>query len=134
MNIQVYWDGNSGVIEYNSDRLNLTSKPNISSVNFDVLNFSEDDNIRIKVYQNKTMELTSEEITTIKAFAKTNAKPVNTLDSAIAQHNVAPDAHHDIRVKIEELSAAIAQLSALYSQAMAMSAVEEPNEREDQYA
>ena len=80
------------------------------------------------------MELTSEEITTIKAFAKTNAKPVDTFDSAIAQHNVAPDAHHDIRVKIEELSAAVAQLSALYSQAMAMSAMEEPNECEDQYA
>ena len=37
-------------------------------------------------------------------------------------------------MKIEELSAAIAQSSALYSQAMAMPAMEEPNECEDQYA
>ena len=37
-------------------------------------------------------------------------------------------------MKIEELSAAIAQLSALYSQVMAMSTMEEPNECEGQYA
>lgn len=115
MNIQVYWDGNSGAIEYNSDRLNLVSKPNINSVNFDVIAYSEDDNMQTKVYQNKTAELTPEEITTIQAFAKVNAKPASTLESLVEQHNVAPDAHHDIRVQLSEHAEAIHQVATVWT-------------------
>lgn len=115
MNIQVYWDGNSGAIEYNSDRLNLTSKPNINNVNFDVLAYSEDDEMHNKVFNNKTAELTPEEITTIKAFAKVNAKPASTLESLVEQHNVAPDAHHDIRVQLSEHAEAIHQVATVWT-------------------
>lgn len=115
MNIQVYWDGNSGAIEYNSDRLNLTSKPNINGVNFEVLAYSEDDNMHNKVFNNKTAELTPEEITTIQAFAKVNAKPASTLESLVEQHNVAPDAHHDIRVQLSEHAEAIHQVATVWT-------------------
>lgn len=115
MNIQVYWDGNSGAVEYNSDRLNLTSKPNISAVDFDILAYSEDDNMRNKVYSGKTAELSPEEVTSIQAYAKTNAKPSSTLDSLVEQHNVAPNAHHDIRVQLSNLHEAIHEVATVWT-------------------
>lgn len=115
MNIQLYWDGNSGAIEYNNLRLNIMSKPNIKDVSFDVMNYSEDDSISTKTLNNVTHELTPEEINSVKDYAKNNAKPVSTLDSLVEQHNVAPDAHHDIRVELSEVSEAIHQVATVWT-------------------
>lgn len=115
MNIQVYWDGNSGAVEYNSDRINLTSKPNIKGVEFTVLNYSEDDNISTKVLNNSAHTLTPEEVNIVKEYAKNNAKPVSTLSSLVEQHNVAPDAHHDIRVQLSDISEATHQVATVWT-------------------
>lgn len=70
MNIQVYWDGNVGVCEYESRKSFFTTKPDIPTVTFDVIVHSEDNNVTKKIYANITSELTPEEVTAIKQFAK----------------------------------------------------------------
>lgn len=115
MNIQVYWDGNSGAIEYNFNRLSITSKPDIKGVSFNVLNYSEDDNINTKVLNNVTEELTPEEINIIKEYAEANAKPTNSLATLIKEHNADPSAHHDIRVQLSDISEAIHQVATVWT-------------------
>jgi hypothetical protein len=70
MNIQVYWDGNVGACEYENRKAFFTAKPDITTVTFDVIVYSEDNNVTKKIYANITSELTSEEVTAIKQFAK----------------------------------------------------------------
>ena len=70
MNIQVYWDGNVGVCEYENRKAFFTTKPDIPTVTFDVLVYSEGNSVTKKIYANITSELTSEEVTAIKQFAK----------------------------------------------------------------
>lgn len=69
MNIQVYWDGNVGACEYENHKAFFTTKPNIPKVTFDVIVYSEDNNVTKKVYANITSELTPEEVTAVKQFA-----------------------------------------------------------------
>ena len=69
MNIQVYWDGNVGACEYENHKAFFTTKPNIPKVTFDVILYSEDNNVTKKVYANITSELTPEEVTAVKQFA-----------------------------------------------------------------
>lgn len=70
MNIQVYWDGNVGACEYENHKAYFTKKPNIPTVTFDVIVYSEDNKVTNKIYANITSELTSKEVTAIKQFAK----------------------------------------------------------------
>lgn len=70
MNIQVYWDGNVGACEYENHKAFFTTKPNIPKVTFDVIVYSEDNNVTNKIYVHITSELTSEEVTAIKQFAE----------------------------------------------------------------
>lgn len=70
MNIQVYWDDKVGACEYENRKEFFTTKPNIPTVTFDVIAYSEDNNVTKKIYVNITSELTSEEVTAIKQFAK----------------------------------------------------------------
>lgn len=69
MNIQVYWDGNVGACEYENRKAFFTTKPDIPTVTFDVLVYSEDNNVTKKIYANITGELTPEEVTAVKQFA-----------------------------------------------------------------
>lgn len=69
MNIQVYWDGNVGACEYENHKAFFTTKPDIPTVTFDVIVYSEDNNVTKKIYANITSELTSEEVTAVKQFA-----------------------------------------------------------------
>lgn len=48
----------------------FTTKPDIPTVTFDVIVYSEDNSVTKKIYANITSELTSEEVTAIKQFAK----------------------------------------------------------------
>lgn len=48
----------------------FTTKPDIPTVTFDVIVYSEDNSVTKKIYANITSELTSEEATAIKQFAK----------------------------------------------------------------
>lgn len=70
MNIQVYWDGNVGACEYENRKTFFTTKLNIPTVTFDVIVYSEDNNVTKKIYANITSELTSNEVTAIKQFAE----------------------------------------------------------------
>lgn len=69
MNIQVYWDGNVGACEYENRKAFFTTKPNIPTVTFDVLVYSEDNNVTKKIYTNAISDLTPDEVTAIKQFA-----------------------------------------------------------------
>lgn len=69
MNIQVYWDGNVGACEYENHKVFFTTKPDIPTVTFDVIVYSEDNNVTKKIYDNITSDLTSEEVTAVKQFA-----------------------------------------------------------------
>lgn len=70
MNIQVYWDGNVGACEYENHKVFFTTKPNIPTVTFDVLVYSEVNNVTKKIYTNAISDLTPDEVTAIKQFAK----------------------------------------------------------------
>ena len=77
MNIQVYWDGNVGACEYKNHKAFFTTKPNIPKVTFDVIVYSEGNNVTKKIYANITSELTSEEVTAVKQFAKAHKGSTN---------------------------------------------------------
>ena len=62
--------GNVGACEYENRKAFFTTKPDIPTVTFDVLVYSEDNSVTKKIYANITSELTSEEVTAIKQFAK----------------------------------------------------------------
>lgn len=69
MNIQVYWDGNVGACEYENHKEFFTTKPDIPKVTFDVIVYSEDNNVTKKINANNPSSLTPEEITAVKQFA-----------------------------------------------------------------
>lgn len=69
MNIQVYWDGNVGACEYENHKAFFITKPDIPTVTFDVIVYSEDNNVTKKIYANIISDLTSEEVTAVKQFA-----------------------------------------------------------------
>lgn len=58
-----------GIVDENRKAF-FTTKPDIPKVTFDVIVYSEDNNVTKKIYANITSELTSEEVTAIKQFAK----------------------------------------------------------------
>lgn len=76
MNIQAYWDGNSGAVEYENRRNLFTTKLAIPMVDFDTLVYSEDDNVSLKSKGTTVTPLTTEEITAVKQFANTHATNV----------------------------------------------------------
>lgn len=77
MNIQVYWDGNVGACEYENRKAFFTTKPNIPKVTFDVLVYSEDNNVTKKIYTNAISDLTPDEVTAIKQFANPHKGSTN---------------------------------------------------------
>lgn len=77
MNIQVYWDGNVGACEYENHKVFFTMKPNIPTVTFDVLVYSEDNNVTKKIYTNAISDLTHDEVTAIKQFANPHKGSTN---------------------------------------------------------
>lgn len=77
MNIQVYWDGNVGACEYENRKAFFTTKPNIPTVTFDVLVYSEDNNVTKKIYTNAISDLTPDEVTAIKQFANPHKGSTN---------------------------------------------------------
>lgn len=105
MNIQVYWDGNSGSTEYESRRALLTGKPNIPTVTFDSLVYSEDDGVFLKVHEGVTKPLTSEEKVAVKQYANVTSTEVSSpiYDDIIAKHNTSGNAHADIRAKLASI-------------------------------
>lgn len=116
MNIQVYWDGNVGACEYETRKGFFTSKPNIPTVTFDTLVYSEDDKVATKIVGTTPSELTPEEITAVKQFANANSVEVPSTDKvSIDKHNTDPTAHHDIRVAISNLNEYAHQVASVWS-------------------
>lgn len=72
MNIQVYWDGNSGAVEYDTDRYVTTARPDDIGVAFDTISFSDDDGIAEKVLNRKVLKLSEEEKQACRTFAGTS--------------------------------------------------------------
>lgn len=116
MNIQVYWDGNVGACEYEDRKGFFTVKPNIPTVTFDTLVYSEDDNVTKKIYNNNLSDLTTQEITAIKQFANANSVEVPSTDKvSIDKHNTDPQAHHDIRVALSTLNKYAHKVASVWS-------------------
>lgn len=116
MNIQVYWDGNVGACEYEDRKGFFTVKPNIPTVTFDTLVYSEDDNVTKKIYNNNPSNLTAQEITAIKQFANANSVEVPSTDKvSIDKHNTDPQAHHDIRVALSTLNEYAHKVASVWS-------------------
>lgn len=116
MNIQVYWDGNVGACEYEDRKGFFTVKPNIPTVTFDTLVYSEDDNVTKKIYNNNLSNLTTQEITAIKQFANANSVEVPSTDKvSIDKHNTDPQAHHDIRVALSTLNEYAHKVASVWS-------------------
>lgn len=116
MNIQVYWDGNVGACEYEDRKGFFTVKPNIPTVTFDALVYSEDDNVTKKIYNNNPSNLTAQEITAIKQFANANSVEAPSTDKvSIDKHNTDPQAHHDIRVALSTLNEHAHKVASVWS-------------------
>lgn len=73
-NIQFYWDGNVGAVEYDVRRTLFTTKPSVPDVSFDTIVYSEDDKVAKKILNDTLSDLTDAEIATIKLFANASAK------------------------------------------------------------
>ena len=104
MNIQFYWDGNSGAIEYETRKQLYTEKPVVPTVSYDAIVYSEDDHVATKILSNVTHELTPEEIVAIKQFCNANAVEQPYVPSEqVDLHNRDPQSHADIRAKLAEV-------------------------------
>ena len=103
MNIQCYWDGNSGAVVYEERSKTYTSKMTIPNVTFDRLNYSEDDNVKVKAVGKTLSTLTSEEIEAIQQFANSEAIAQPLTPAEIEDHNTDPTAHPDIRQELSEV-------------------------------
>ena len=103
MNIQCYWDGNSGSVVYESRSKTYTSKMAIPNVTYDRLVYSEDDEVAVKAIGKTISNLTSEEIQAIKQFADSEAQDQPLVPGDIEAHNSDPTAHPDIRQELSEI-------------------------------
>lgn len=103
MNIQCYWDGNSGSVVYESRSKTYTSKMTIPDVTYDRLVYSEDDEVAVKAIGKTISNLTSEEIESIKQFADSEAQDQPLVPGDIEVHNSDPTAHPDIRQELSEI-------------------------------
>lgn len=116
MNIQVYWDGNVGACEYEDRKGFFMAKPNIPTVSFDTLVYSEDDNVAKKISANKPSDLNSDEITAVKQFANAHSVEVPSTDKvSIDKHNTDPNSHHDIRVALSTLNEYAHKVASVWS-------------------
>lgn len=115
-NIQLYWDGSSGVCEYGTKKKFFNTKPTISTIEFSTIVYSEEDEIAFRVYNGVTSELTEEEITTVKLFCEANATDaIDTSSDALEAHNVDTTAHHDLRVQLSNLHEFAHQVASVWS-------------------
>lgn len=103
MNIQCYWDGNSGSVVYENKYKTYTSKMNIPNVTYDRITYSEDDEVAVKAIGKTMSNLTSEEIQAIKQFAESEARDQPLASGDIEKHNSDPTAHPDIRQELSEI-------------------------------
>nr|DAU05949.1 MAG TPA: hypothetical protein [Caudoviricetes sp.] len=89
MNIQVYWNGNVGAVEYDVRRTLFTTKPSVPDVSFDTIVYSEDDKVAKKILNDTLSDLTDAEIATIKLFAKASAQevPSGSISNLLDEHN-----------------------------------------------
>lgn len=118
-NIQLYWDGNTGLAEYETRKTFLTTKPTIPTVSFDYIIYSETDNVKRKVYNGVRYELTDDEVDFIKAYCNSHAINTNTsletLSGLITDHNSSTTAHHDIRVQLSNLHEFAHRVASVWS-------------------
>lgn len=116
VNIQLYWDGSSGVCEYGTKKKFFNTKPSISTISFSIIVYSEEDNVAFKVYNGVTSELTDEEITTVKLFCEANATDaIDTSSTALDAHNADTTAHQDIRTQLSNLNEFTHQVASVWS-------------------
>lgn len=104
MNVQFYWDGNSGLCEYEERKTFYTEKPVVPTFDYDIVAYSEDDKLGRKVYQGVRTALTEDEIALIKVFCNANAQVYQGAVADIEAHNNNTTAHHDIRVQLSNLN------------------------------
>ena len=103
MNVQCYWDGNSGAVVYEERYKTFTSKMTIPNVTYDRLTYSQDDNVATKAIGKEISTLTSEEIQAITQFANEQAQDQSLAAGDLEAHNSDPTAHPDIRQELSEL-------------------------------
>lgn len=83
MNVQVYWDGNSGAVEYGSKRSVLTARP-VVGVSFDTISFSDDDLLAEKVLNHQVITLSEVEKSTLRSYAGAYTAP-SAIDKSIEE-------------------------------------------------
>lgn len=83
MNVQVYWDGNSGAVEHGSKRAVLTARP-VVGVSFDTISFSDDDLLAEKVLNHQVITLSEEEKSTLRSYAGAYTAP-SAIDKSIEE-------------------------------------------------
>lgn len=89
MNIQVYWNGNVGAVEYDVRRTLFTTKPPVPDVSFDTIVYAEDDKVAKKILNDTLSDLTDAEIATIKLFANASTQevPSGSISNLLDEHN-----------------------------------------------
>lgn len=118
-NVQLYWDGNTGLVEYEDRKAFLTAKPEVPTLDFDYIVYSSDDDVKRRVYQGIRYELTTEEIGLIKVYCNANAtntsESTTVLKGFITEHDESTTAHHDIRVQLSNLHEFAHQVASVWS-------------------
>lgn len=116
MNVQFYWDGNSGSCSFGTRKGFFTEKPLIVGLSYDIIAYSEDDHISEKILGGTKHELNPEEITLIKRYAENNSINYPYYDSVVVdKHNKDPEARHDIRVTLSNLSEYAHRVASLWT-------------------
>lgn len=114
-NIQLYWDGSSGVCTYGTRKTFFKKKPTITSLSFDSVTYSEDENLKLKTLNGKTLTLTDNEIASIKLFCDATATEEVTETQTVEAHNADTTAHHDLRVLISDLTKYAHKVATVWS-------------------
>lgn len=125
-NIQLYWDGNSGVCTYGNRKKFYTEKPDVPTVTFDKIIYAEDDNVHLKVLGGATSELTETDITAIKQFCDANATLDVSSSMSVDEHNTDITAHHDIRVSLSNLHEYAHRVASVWSTEVSLSEAVSP--------
>ena len=123
-NIQMYWDGNVGAVEYDDRKASYISKPTID-IQFDTLSYSDDDSLAVKTLGGVAIDLTSDEIQKAREYANSIAKevPASGADVSIEGHNNDATAHHDIRVALSNLHEVAHKVGSVWSTECALSEI-----------
>lgn len=116
-NIQFYWDGNVGAVEYDVRRTLFTTKPSVPDVSFDTIVYSEDDKVAKKILNDTLSDLTDAEIATIKLFANASAQgvPSGSISNLLEEHNNDATTHPDIRVLLSNLHEFAHKVASVWS-------------------